>query len=269
MIEKSLSGATFSAPRRSEKPRNTGLTAIIDFGPDTFGWTGPRGVADFLDCAAAYVDFAKIYAMNALLLPKPVVIKIVSLYRDAGVIPYSGGILFEYAHERGEIDEFIAHLKSIGIPTLEISENYITISDEVRSRYIDRFQLAGLSVIYEFGRKNPLAPLDLDELGRLVAANRAQGIEHVILEQSELDLVRKEAPGKLEELRRARWFSDLLIEADPYAFPSQHAQLIRQFGADVNLANVAVAQAFRLEGLRRGVGRAVDYAMFRREGGTA
>ena len=37
-------------PPRSEKPRETGLTAMIDFGPDTFGWTGERGVHDLLEC---------------------------------------------------------------------------------------------------------------------------------------------------------------------------------------------------------------------------
>ena len=66
-------GSGFLPPERSSKPRKRGLTAVIDYGPDGFGWTGERGVADLLDCAADYIDFAKIYAMNALLLPKPVV----------------------------------------------------------------------------------------------------------------------------------------------------------------------------------------------------
>lgn len=249
-------------PARSGKPRQRGLTSMIDFGPDGFGWTGPRGVADLLDCAADYIDFAKIYALNALLLPGPVVTEIVRLYRDAGVRPYSGGILFEHAYRRNEVDLFVALLKRLGIPMLEISENYVTLTDGERAAFIERFQKEGLEVIYEFGRKNPEEPMDLDRLEEIVVSALDSGVGHVILEQSEIDLAAKDAPERLSEIAERNWFAQILIEADPYRFPKQHVDLIGQFGREVNLANVAPGQVFRLEGLRRGVGRAVNYAMF-------
>lgn len=252
----------FQPPHRPSKPRQRGLTSMIDFGPDGFGWTGPRGVADLLDCAADYIDFAKIYAMNALLLPAPVVTQVVGLYRDAGVQPYSGGILFEHAYRRGEIDLFIAHLKRLGIPMLEVSENYITLTDEERTAFIGRFQEEGLAVVYEFGRKNPDEPMDLDRIEEIVVTSVASGVNHIILEQSEIDCAVRDAPDRLGELARRDWFERVLIEADPYRFPAQHVELIGQFGRDVNLANVAPGQVFRLEGLRRGIGRAVNYSMF-------
>ena len=255
----------FRAPDRAEKPRSRGLTSVIDFGPDGFGWTGPRGVRDLLDCAAAYIDFAKIYAMNALLLPAPVVSEIVRLYRDAGVTPYAGGILFEYAVKQGEIDGYIAHLKAISLTTLEISENYRTLTDDERSRYVERFQRAGLGVIYEFGLKNPTETFDLNRLEALILANMDAGVQHVILEQSELDCARVQAPERLGELRARSWFDQILIEADPYAFPKQHVGLLAEFGRDVNLANIPAGQALRLEGMRRGIGRSVNYSMFRQE----
>lgn len=259
---RSTESGVLELPPRGAKPRKRGITSVIDFGPDGFGWTGPRGVQDLLDCAADYIDYAKIYALNALLLPAPVVSEIVSLYRDAGVMPYSGGILFEYAHRRDEIDLFIAHLKRVGVPTLEISENYITLKPSERAAYIERFQKAGVSVIYEFGRKNPDEPFDLDRLEEIVSANIEQGVEHMIVEQSEIDYVRQKAPERLSEMAGRPWFERVLIEADPYRFPAQHVGLIREHGPDVNLANVAAGQALRLEGLRRGIGRAVDYSLF-------
>ena len=249
-------------PSRSSKPRRRGLTSMIDFGPDGFGWTGPRGVADLLDCASEYIDFAKIYALNALLLPAPVVTQIVGLYSDAGIRPYSGGILFEHAHRRGEIDLFVELLKRVGIPMLEISENYITLTDEERAAYIARFQKAGLSVIYEFGRKNPEEPMDLDRIEEIVVSSVEAGVGHIILEQSEIDLAVRDAPGRLAELAERDWFERVIIEADPYRFPKQHVEMIGQFGPEVNLANVTPGQVFRLEGLRRGIGRAVNYSMF-------
>ena len=60
------------------------------------------------------------------------------------------------------------------------------------------------------------------------------------------------------------WFSRLLIEADPYRFPQQHVELIRTFGVEVNLANITPGQVLRLEGFRRGIGRAVDYSIIER-----
>ena len=60
------------------------------------------------------------------------------------------------------------------------------------------------------------------------------------------------------------WFGRLLIEADPYRFPHQHVELIRTFGVEVNLANVTPGQVLRLEGFRRGIGRAVDYSIIER-----
>lgn len=251
----------FAGPARDRKPRSCGITAIIDFGPDGFGWTGPRGVEDMLECAGPYIDYAKIYAMNALLMPRETVGRIVRLYRDADVTPYAGGILFEYALKTGQLDGYVAHLKSLGIPKLEISENYIALTHERRVSLVERFRKAGLGVIYEFGRKNPEQPLDVDELGRLVSDMVSAGADHVIVEQSEMDYLRRHDPARIAELASMPWFDDILIEADPYAFPAQHVDLLAQFGRDANLANIGAGQALRLEGLRLGIGRAVNYTL--------
>ena len=260
MTDVSVNG-DFTLPQRGAKPRARGLTAVIDYGPDDFGWTGPCGTADLLDCAAEYIDFAKIYALNALLLPRPVVQKIVRLYRDADVACYSGGILFEYAYQRNEIDGFTDHLRKVGFNSLEISENYVTLTHDERMSFIDRFQRLGLAVIYEFGRKNPEQPMRISDLEALVASLSEQVVEHVIVEQSEFDMAIGRAPDQLRLAAKAPWFARVLIEADPYRFPKQHTELLKDLGDGVNLANIAPGQALRLEGLRRGIGRAVNYSI--------
>ena len=64
----------FELPPRGVKPRKRGLTTMIDFGPDEMGWTGGTGgIESLLECAAAYIDHAKIYALNGLLLPEEAV----------------------------------------------------------------------------------------------------------------------------------------------------------------------------------------------------
>lgn len=253
-------------PSREPKPRKRGLTSIIDYGPDNMGWTGARGVADLLECAGEYIDFAKIYALNALLVPPEALRRIVKLYRDADVTCYSGGILFEHAHRRGHVSDLLPYLIELGFGALEISENYITLTDEERQRYFDACGKAGLAVIYEFGRKNPESPIDLQGLGNIVLSARSSGVEHIIIEQSEITLTARENPSVLTELAAQDWFEHVLIEADPFDFPRHHVQLFKDFGLHVNLANIAPGQALRLEGLRQGIGRAVDYALFKEAG---
>ncbi len=252
---------TLALAERGGKPRRRGITAMIDFGPDTFGWTGEAGVADLVACAGEYIDYAKIYALNSLLMPRDIVARIVRRYREAGITPYSGGILFEYAYRQGEVDAMLALLEGIGLQTLELSENYVALEPEERLGFIERFRRAGFDVIYEFGRKNPTEPFTVDMLGRLVGDLASVGVPHIIVEQSEIDMLAAAADGALTELAAKPWFEKLLIEADPYRFPQQHADLVRRFGPEINLANISAGQVLRLEGLRRGIGRAVNYSL--------
>ena len=238
---------------------------MIDFGPDTFGWTGgEHGIRGLLECAADYIDFAKIYALNALLLPEPTVKRAAALYRDADVAPFAGGILFEYAWQRGQVEDMIDFLVRLGITGIELSENYITLASDERLREIERLQKHGLHVVYEFGRKNPLEPVTFETLAALVAEVAQVGIDHITVEQCEIDLLAQQSAGALAALARQPWFEQILIEVDPYRFPQQHAQIIRDFGPDVNLANVTPGQILRVEGFRCGIGRAVDYSIIAR-----
>jgi phosphosulfolactate synthase len=252
-------------PDRSAKPRKRGLTSMIDFGPDTFGWTGAEGgIRPLLEACADYIDFAKIYALNALLLPRDVVKAAAKVYREFDVTPFAGGILFEYAWQKNELDGLEKLLADLEIGGLEISENYVALTADERARMIERFQKCGLYIKYEFGRKNPTAPLSMEELGGIVEAVGKQGIEHVIVEQSDFDMLVAARADAIDALKKQPWFERLLIEADPYRFPKQHAELITTFGPEVNLANITPGQVLRVEGFRRGIGRGVDYSIIRR-----
>jgi phosphosulfolactate synthase len=238
------------------------MTSMIDFGPDTFGWTGgEHGIRDLLSVAADYIDHAKIYALNALLIPDATVRRTTRLYRDADIVPFAGGILFEYAWQRKQIPELLELLRRLEIPGIEISENYVTLSDDERHRELDRFLAAGFHVVYEFGRKNPDEPLSIDYLGEIVGAVARHGIPHVTIEQCEIDLLASERPDALVDLAAQPWFDHVVIEVDPYRFPEQHVKVLRDFGPEVNLANVTPGQILRLEGFRRGIGRAVNYSL--------
>jgi len=243
---------------------------MIDFGPDTFGWTGGElGIRNVLEVAAEYIDYAKIYAMNALLMPQAVVKRAARLYRDAGVVPFAGGILFEYAWQRNDVEGLVALLARLDLPGIELSENYVMLSDDERSGAIERLQRAGLSVVYEFGRKNPEDAMSIEYLGGIVKSVAAHGIHHVTVEQCEMDLLAREAPDAIGTLAAQPWFEHIVIEADPYRFPQQHVELLRDFGPEANLANITPGQILRLEGFRRGIGRAVNYSLLSGDGSYA
>ena len=250
----------FELPLREGKPRKRGLTTMIDFGPDEMGWTGGvGGIESLLECAADYIDHAKIYAMNGLLLPEEAVKKSAKLYRDYDCHPFAGGMLFEYAYAKRELEGLEALLRREELMGFEVSENYITLQDDERKTIIERFQKAGFEIVYEFGRKAPTEPMKLDELGAVIHSVAECGIDHVIVEQSEIDMLADSSPTGLADLREQNWFDRIVIEADPYRFPKQHAELVATFGRDVNLCNIAPGQVLRLEGFRQGIGRAVGY----------
>ncbi|VCU70828.1 Phosphosulfolactate synthase [Pigmentiphaga humi] len=262
-LENAGHAACLVLPERGQKPRAQGITSVIDFGPDTFGWGGSESsLRGMLECAAPYIDMAKIFALNPLLVPHPVMRKAIGCYRSFDIDVYAGGILFEYAWRRNELDGMVNLLRTLGLDAVEVSENCITLDRDERRRVIERLQGQGVRVVYEFGAKNPEAPLELDELARIVSDMNELGIGHVTLEQSELDLLTATSPSAMNDLKQSSWFDAIMIEGDPYRFPQQHASLIQEFGANVNLANVTLGQALRLEGLRRGVGRAVGYSLF-------
>ena len=53
---------------------------------------------------------------------------------------FAGGILFEYAWQRNELDGLEALLADLEIGGLEISENYVQLTPDERARMIERFQ---------------------------------------------------------------------------------------------------------------------------------
>ena len=246
---------------RSPKPRARGKTMMIDFGPDEMGWTGPQGITDLLEVCAEFIDYAKIYAMNGVVMPSAFVADAVRRYREGGIKTFTGGILFEYAYLRGQTVELAAFLKALGVDGLEVSENYVTLTPDARRRQIEAFQTAGFEVTYEFGRKEPEVPMRLNDLESVVTDVLELGVPHVIVEQSEIDMLVDADPEALEKLGSQAWFPSIIIEADPYRFPEQHADLIRRLGPEVNLANIAPGQVYRLEGFRHGIGRAMGYSV--------
>lgn len=243
---------------RPSKPRRKGLTCLVDHGPDKDGWMGLRGTEDFLDVAGDFVDFVKLPTTQVLLYPGNWVQKKIHLLKSYGIEVYTGGLLFEIAWLQKKTISLFKGLKEIGCPTIEISENFITLDAPERIQLIQEAIKQGLKVIYEYGRKYPKAMLHVDDIEREIKPVLEAGVDHVILERSEIDQF-KDNPDILKNLVQKIGMENIILEVNPDDFPAYHVWLIKTLGSEVSLANVAPGQALKLEQFRRGMGRGVGY----------
>ena len=248
---------------RDDPEKRRGKTIIIDCGPDLSGWTGRHGLADLLEAFGSYIDYAKIATLNAAILPETYLKETLRQYKSAGIKTFAGGLLFEYAYLKNDVSGLIALLDHLELGGIEVSENYVSLTSDERKRHIDQLVAAGIEVVFEYGQKFPDEPLDLADLDRVIHEVSTLGVQHVVLEQGECDLLAAKRPDEFEAMKSAEWMDRVFIEVETGEFPKPQIDLIERFGPDVNIANVAPAHVYKLEMLRRGRGRWIDYPFFR------
>lgn len=253
---------TIEEPREDSSQRK-GKTIVIDCGPDLSGWTGRHGLADLLEAFGDYIEYAKIATLNAAILPKPFLIDTIRQYEASGVRTFADGLLFEYAFLKNEIAGMVELLKHLGLGGVEVSENYIKLTEDERRFHIEALIKAGIDVVFEYGEKYPDTPLSVDDLDRVIKDVSEIGVKHVVVEQGECELLATERPDQLDAMKAAPWMSDVFIEVETGVFPKPQIDLLNQFGPEANIANVAPAHVYKLEMLRRGRGRWIDYPFFK------
>ena len=86
-------------PKRSEKPRNQGVTMMMDKGLSL------REIEDFIESSGELTDIVK-FGFGTSYVSRNLKDKI-KLYKSAGIRPYFGGTLFEAFYARGKFDEYI------------------------------------------------------------------------------------------------------------------------------------------------------------------
>ena len=109
-------------PDRSAKPREKGLTMMMDKGLSL------QEARNFIDSSAEYTDIVK-FGFGTALITKQLEDKI-SAYREAGIRPYFGGTLFELFILRGMFDEYRSLLDKYTIDLAEVSDGSMLIPQE-------------------------------------------------------------------------------------------------------------------------------------------
>ena len=243
--------------RSQAKPRASGLTMMADFGLPYLQ------AEDLLAMAGRYIDVAKIAVGTSRLYDLAYLRKKLALYRRHRVRPFVGGQFQEYVFATyGEkaLRGFLREAKRVGFDVVEISDNCVPLTPRQRRAQIRLAIDCGLAVFGEVGSK------DARNDARLLIAQAedcfAAGAEVVLVEAAELIVNGKPKMSLINGLRRGLDMSRVLIELPgPWisgvalsAVEDMKKFLVREFGPDVNIANVMPSDIMETEALRVGLG---------------
>ncbi len=234
-------------PKREEKPREKGVTMMMDKG------LSMRETENFIDASGHLTDVVK-FGFGTSYVTKNFKEKI-KLYQDNGIQPYLGGTLFEAFYARGMVKEYLQMLDKYNLDLVEISDGSIIIPHDEKCELIQSFA-KDRTVMSEVGSKDSGIIVSPAKWVKWMQTELEAGSWKVIAEGRESGNVGVFRPnGTAHTLLINRIIAkinpnDILWEAPK---KTQQVWFIKLFGADVNLGNIAPNEMIPLETLRLGL----------------
>lgn len=235
-------------PERPQKPRETGLTMMMDKGLCL------AEAENFLSSSAQYADIIKL-GFGTSYLTNDLKQKI-DLYHSAGMKVYLGGTLFEAFIARGMYKEYIDLLEKYHISTLEVSDGSIIMEHDQKCEYINDLTNKGFTVLSEVGSKSADKLIPPYKWIEMMKAELAAGSWKVVAEAREggnVGIYQGSGDVRsdlIEEITRKIDGTKILWEAPK---KSQQVWFIKLLGANVNLGNIGYNEVIPLECLRLGL----------------
>lgn len=234
-------------PKRTEKPRNKGITLALDKGFSV------RQAEDFCEATSNYTDIVKL-GWGTSLVTQNLKQKL-DVYKNYEIPVYFGGTLFEAYVLRNELDKYVHLLQDYDIEYLEVSNGTIWLSDK-RKNEIIRDLSKDFTVLSEVGSKNPDDIIPPYKWVKMIESELESGAWKVICEARESGTVGVFRPngeirsGLIDEIADQISIEHLLFEAPN---KDQQVWFIRKFGSNVNLGNIQPAEVISVETLRLGL----------------
>jgi phosphosulfolactate synthase len=235
-------------PERSAKPREYGITHVLDKGLSL------AAVDGLIEVAGASVDIVKLGWGTALatenLRPK------LQRYREHGIPVVLGGTLTELAIAQDRLEELIAFVKRLELRHFEISDGTIALERESKLELISRLA-EDFVVLSEVGSKDDTGAItppyrwveQMDEelragAWKVIAEGREAGTAGIFRPTGEV------REGLIDEIVHGIEQRRIMFDA-----PLKHQQVwfIRRFGPEVNVGNIAPEDVLSLETLRLGL----------------
>lgn len=234
-------------PPRSAKPRDLGLTMVMDKGLSL------RQAEDLVEASGHLTDLVKLGFGTSYATPR--LKEKIAVYRAADIKVYLGGTLFEAFIARGRFEDYRRLIGRFGLDAAEVSDGSIDLEHDEKLKYINTLA-QDITVLSEVGSKETGILISPAKWVRMMNAELAAGSWKVIAEAREsgtvgiyrpsghahttlVNRIMAKVPGK-----------DIIWEAP---IKSQQTWFIKQVGANVNLGNVAPDEVIALEALRLGL----------------
>jgi len=234
-------------PDRTKKPRTSGLTMVMDKGLSV------REAEDLMSIGSEYIDFLKLGFGTSVFTPG--VKDKIKVYESAGVKTYLGGTLFEAYVIRNMFDDYMKLIDNLGIQTVEVSDGSYEMDQDIKTDYIKQLTTK-YYVLSEVGSKKKDVIYSPEEWVKMMGSELEAGSAKVIAEAREsgtTGIYNKDGSinnALIDKLSSEVGFDRIIWEAP---LKSQQAWFIKNFGANVNLGNIAPNEIIALESLRNGL----------------
>jgi phosphosulfolactate synthase len=234
-------------PERTAKPRQAGLTMVMDKGLSL------RQVDDFLDTSAEHTDIVKLGWGTSFVTPR--LDEKLKIYRDAGIPVYFGGTLFEAFVVRNQFEEYRKLLDKYQLTMAEVSDGSLDMPADEKLEYIRRLATQVI-VLSEVGSKDEAKIIPPYKWINLMRAELEAGAWKVIGEAREggnVGLFR--ASGEVRQGLVEEILTQIPSEKIIWEAPQKEQQVwfVKLLGANVNVGNIAPADAIPLETIRLGL----------------
>ncbi len=234
-------------PDRQAKPRQNGLTMVMDKGLSI------REVEDMLSVSAPHIDIVKLGWATSFVTPN--VETKIKIYQDANIPVYLGGTLFEAFVVRNQFDDYRKLLDKYRLTHAEVSDGSIELPQDQKCEYI-RTLAQQVTVLSEVGSKDEAKIIPPYKWIQLMNMELEAGAWKVIGEAREsgnVGLFRASGEvrqGLVEEILTQVPTEHIIWEAPQ---KSQQVWFVKLLGANVNLGNIAPNEIIPLETIRLGL----------------
>ncbi len=234
-------------PERSIKPRQKGLTMVMDKGLSL------RQVEDFLEMGSPFTDIVKLGWATSYVTTN--LKEKLAIYKSAGIPVYFGGTLFEAFYIRNQFEDYLRVLDKFGMEYAEVSDGSVEMNSDVKCEFIHRLS-KHVTVLSEVGSKDEAKIIPPYKWIKLMRMELEAGAWKVIGEAREggnVGLFRSSGEvrqGLVEEILTEIPEENIIWEAPQ---KSQQVWFVKLVGANVNVGNIAPNEVISLETIRLGL----------------
>ncbi|MFZ0040234.1 MAG: phosphosulfolactate synthase [Solirubrobacteraceae bacterium] len=234
-------------PQRTAKPRDEGITHVLDRGLSV------ADVDGLVEVAGDYIDLVKL-GWGTGVATGNLEAKL-ERYRHHGIPVMFGGTLTELAITQDRLDGLVDWLHELGLDHIEISDGTINMEHDRKLELVSKLA-EEFTVLSEVGSKDNTRIMAPYRWVELIQAELEAGAWKVIAEAREsgtVGIFRHDGEvrmGLIDEIVHAVPPERILFEAPQR---EQQVWFVRRFGPDVNLGNITPDDVLSLETIRVGL----------------